>query len=196
MAKRLKLNIGNDGKIGVTSLDEEKNDNESEKRKVRLKGEVVNCGNDKLRFVRENRFEDSEQFFSQFSDETTKMGLTHANTNKIMELSKKLIETHTILILKALHIENEGNENTVKTIKETAEHMNKELDEMSSTLKRLEVCRKNPLFVEPKEVTLSLKWRSKTYTDTDLPSNNLIPSACQYVSIRKTLSAVFSQPDF
>lgn len=56
--------------------------------------------------------------------------------------------------------------------------------------------RQNALFVEPKEVTLALKWQTKVKTDSDLPNHRLIPSTCQFVSIRETLRAIFSQPDF
>lgn len=61
---------------------------------------------------------------------------------------------------------------------------------------RLKECRKNPLFVEPKEIALQLKWRSKSQSNSDISFHRLVPSTFQFVSIGKTLSAILSEPDF
>lgn len=78
MAKRLKLNIGDDGKLSVMSeeADDEFSEREEGERKVNFRGEVVSCEENKLRSVTENLFEDSDEFFGNFFEETTKLGLT------------------------------------------------------------------------------------------------------------------------
>lgn len=79
MAKRLKLNIGADGKLSV--MDQETVGNGSgssegeEKRKFRLRGEVISCGDNKLRYT-DNHYKDSIAFFETFFAESMAMGVT------------------------------------------------------------------------------------------------------------------------
>lgn len=198
MAKRLKLQIGNDGTFSVANscqtIDEV--DRHEEKRKVDLKGKVVACQNNKLRFVAENRFGEFDQFFQHFFKETVTMGLTDVNVNKIMELSGKLIETHAQMILKSVEIENQANEKIVESIREASHRVTEKLKNMSTAPKRLKEYAQNDLFVAPKEVSLALKWHTKSSPGSDLPSHKLVPSTCQFVSIIETLGAVFSEQDF
>lgn len=199
VSKKLRLNIGDDGQLSVTSSSRRENGEKNEeevKRKICLGGKVVSGAEKKLRFIVENRFEESDVFFGHFLEEITDMRLTGTKTNKILELSNKLIETHTKIILKLLENENQAKREIVETIKETSEHMTKELNKISTASKRLVKFRNNSLYVEPTEVSLDLKWRSKSRADNDLPSHSLIPSTCQYVPTSKTLKAIFSQPDF
>lgn len=194
----MKLNVSGDGKFTVSDLSQsiEESDEKSEKEEKRkLRGEVVGDAG-KYRFVPEVRFEGSREFLQQFYEDTTKMGLTEGNTNKIFEMSKKLIEAHTEIILKSLEVENQANQETVHTIKETSKHMTNEFNKISTKYKRLKELRNNELFVEPKEMTLALKWRTKTHSDSDLPSHRLVPSTGEFISIPDTLKALLSQPDF
>lgn len=197
MAKRLKLNIEGDGKISVTDFCQEVGDKGSgEKRSKVLRGKVVSCENNKLRFVPENYFEDADQFLEKYFKEITEMGLEGANTNKVIELGHKMIEIHTKLILKSLEIEKQATVETVAIIEETSHHITEQLKKIRTVASRSVEFRKNVMFVEPKEISLKLKWKTKTHPTSDLPSNSFIPSTCQFVSICKTLSAIFSQADF
>lgn len=195
-SKKLRLTIQGDGKLSVTSSSQieasEKGEDEV-KRKIRLGGKVV-CSTDGLHFDVENRFEESDVFFDDFLEKIISMGLTNKNTDLIVELSKNLIETHTNLVLKLL--QSSKNEDFVEIIKATSEHLNEQFKNISTNARRVKEFRKNPLYVEPKEVSLALKWRSKTFADHDLPSHKLVPSTCQFVSIKNTLKAIFSEKEF
>lgn len=198
MAKRLKLNIGDDGKFTVSELCKEVPAQElgEAKRKVGLKGAVVSGEDTKLYFVPEDIFADFDEFFKKIYEKLSGMGLTDANTNNVVELSSKLIEAHENLILKSLKKEDQANDEIVATIKEASQHSIEQLKKIGTASTRLNEFRKNPLFVEPKDVALTLKWQTKVYGDRDLPSHSLIQSTYQFVSIIKTLIAIFSQPDF
>lgn len=169
-SKRFKLNIGNDGEFNVEEKGDDEKSDEVGRRKLR--GEVV-CDGDQYRFVRENRFEGLHEFSDYFFNETTNMGLPEKKTDKIIEMSKKLIEVHTNLILQSLRIENQANKKTIETVKETAQHLTEELDKISSTYRRLTEFRKNELFIEPKEISLAFKWKTKTSTKIDLGWNSV-----------------------
>lgn len=192
MSKKLKLEFGSDGEFFVT----EKNDEEKQKRKVPLGGDIFVSESNKLHFVPSNRFEEFDQFFENFVGETTKMNVTAVNMDKIIKIAKQIIETQTKSILNSLKIENQSNDEIVETINQASQQMIKQFETISTSKKRLQKFQKNELFVEPKEISLALKWQTKISSDNDLPSHNLITSTCQYVSIRKTLSAIFSQSDF
>lgn len=198
MAKKLRLNIGADGKFTVNDLCQEKSSEElgGAKRKVALRGAVDSGEDTKLRFVPENIFADFNEFFKSFYDNVVGMGLTEVNTNNFVELSSKLIEAHENLILKSLQNENQANEETVATFKEASQHTIEQLKKIKTESARLSEFRKNPLFVEPKELALTLKWRTKVHGNEDLPSHSMVPSTYQFVSIIETLKAIISQPDF
>lgn len=199
MAKRLKLNIGDDGTFSVINSCQETADEDGiceEKRKHGLKGQVVTFEDNNLRFVPENRFGQFDEFFQEFFKQTATMGLTDVNINKMMELNISLIETHKEIIIKSLEIEKQANERIIESIEEASHHMTKKLKKMASAPQRLKEYRKHELFIEPKEVSLALKWRTKTSPGSDLPVHDLVPSTCQFVSIIQTLKVVFSQQDF
>lgn len=191
--KKLRLNIGEDGQLSVRSSNQ---GDEEVKRKIPLGGKVVISEDKTLHFTVENRFQELDVFFEQFLEKITDMRLTDKNTNTIVELSEQLIESHTNMILKLVENDKLTNEETVKTIKETSQHINKELKKVSTASKRLIEFRNNPLYVKPEENTLQLKWRSKALKDSDLPCHSLVPSTCQFVPISKTLKAIFSQQEY
>lgn len=195
MAKRQKfsLKIGDDGEISVTDSQHP----EENKRKVSLGGTVVSQENCKLSFVPErNLFEDLDQCLTKFNEDITKMGLKSVNTDQVIALSTTLIQTHTATILKSLEHSNQINDEIIENIRATSNYATEQLKKMSTAYLRLNEFRKNNLFVEPKEISLLLKWRSKCHASTDLPSHRLVPSTFQFVPISKTLSAILSQPDF
>lgn len=195
MSKRLKLSFGSDGQMCVTDNTQKiVEGEEKEKRKVCLGGSVVEVEDNNLRFVPENPYNDFDQFYEGFLKEIISMGLTQTNTNKIVDMSEQLIQMHRSMILNS--IDGQANHETIETIDDTSQYVTRELRKMSTGAKRMAQYRKNPIYVEPREVSLALKWRTKTNTDSDLPSNKLVSSTCQFVSISKTLSAIFSQPDF
>lgn len=189
--KRLKLNISSDGQLSVSS--NEADEAEERKRKGRLGGTVVDAEDKKLHFIKQNRFEEVDIFLEEYVEEMVSMRLTESNQNKIVELSEKLIESQTNIILKLLENKNEDH---METIKESSDYIVKKLKNVSTASKRLSEIRSNPQYVEPEEISLALKWRSKTRADSDLTAHGLVPSTCQYVPISKTLTALFSQPEF
>lgn len=196
-SKKLRLTIQDDGKLSVTSSSQIEASEEGEdemKRKIRLGGNVVCSTDGKLHFDVENRFEEYDVFFKDFLEKIISLGLTNKNTDLIVGLSKNLIETHTNLVLKLF--QSSKNENFVEIIKETSDHVNEQFKNISTNAKRVKEFRKNPLYVEPKEISLALKWRSKAFADHDLPSHRLVPSTCQFVSIKNTLQAIFSEQEF
>lgn len=192
MAKKMKLNIGNDGGLSVAELDHPVD----EKRKVNLGGRVVTSENNKMCFLRENIYEDCDEFYNIFFQEITGMGLTAVNTDKVLKLSEKLIQTHKTVLLKILESENQANDIIVQIVNETSQYMTEQLKRISTAQRRLAQFRQNAMFVEPKEISLGLKWRTTTSSDIDLPSNKLVSSTCQFVSIIETLRVIFSQQEF
>lgn len=192
MAKKMKLNIDGDGRLSVAELTHPV----EEKRKVNLSGTVVAGKDNKFRFLRENYYEGCDEFYSTFFQEIIGMGLTAVNTDKIVKLSEKLIETQKNVLLKILKSENQSNDIIVQRVNETSEYMTTQARQISTKARRIAQFRQNPMYVEPKEVSLGIKWRAKARSDTDLPLNKLVPSTCQFVSITETLRAIFSQQDF
>lgn len=193
MAKRMKLNIAEGGKL---SVEEPVQSDSSEKRKVNLSGTVIHGENNKFRFLRENLHKDIDEFHNTFFQEIISMGLTAKNTDKVINLSEKLIETQKNAVLNTLKREDQANNIIIQTINETSQYMAKQIEQISTSAKRLAQFRKDPMFVEPKEISLGMKWRTTASSVTDLPSNKLVSSTCQFVSITETLKAVFSQKEF
>lgn len=95
-----------------------------------------------------------------------------------------------------MDVENLANEATVNVIKSTSEHVLSLLRAKDSALRRVNALRKDEIFVEPKEVTINSKWKTKVHTDSDLPTHKMIPSTAQYVPISQTLNALFLREEF
>lgn len=94
MSKRFKLDIS-DGNISVAEkMDvEESAEVDEEKRKNRLRGEVIETCDKKLCFVPENRYEEFNDFLAKLFEETTTMNLTGTVLcllQKLMILEKNL----------------------------------------------------------------------------------------------------------
>lgn len=194
--KKFRLSVGPDGAFSVQEPKYEEPTSDCTKRKQNLGGRVIVSDENKFRFVKEDLYPDFDEFFDTFYQEIIGMGLTAKNTDKIMKLSEKLIENQKNVLLKILKSENKTNDTSVEIINETSQYMSKQIEQVSTSAKRLAGFRENPMFIEPKGISLGLNWRTKTSSETDLPSNTLVSSTCQFISIADTLKAIFSQQDF
>lgn len=55
----------------------------------------------------------------------------------------------------------------------------------------------SPYYVEPEEVAIGLKWQKpKVNPDTNIPNHQISQATFQYISVIKTLKAIFSDDDF
>lgn len=156
---------------------------------VRVSGE-----GERLRFVVERPRDHAKEIMNTFFIEIMKMNISQKNCDQFIDLSIKLLAAHEEMILESL-VENPG-ENVVNAVKETSKALINKFEQISSSTKRIKECQKMPTFVQPREFSVALKWKSKMPADATMPTDDMIQSTSQFIPISETLKAMFSQQEF
>lgn len=142
-------------------------------------------------------YKESNQFFSNLPSELCSLNLTQNNFKKAMELIVQIVEHTTHLSKKLVQRNCDTSKQACENIDSSSDYILKKIKTMNTTTKLKNIIRKNPLFVEPTEKAIGLKWKNaKVDPLTQIPDHGLIQSTFQYVSILKTLEALFKNDIF
>lgn len=138
-------------------------------------------------------YKEANEMFSSLPSELFSLSLStgkYANMIKIIE--KILNQTKNVCMLLC------GKNDRCSTNLETGNKfiLNK-LKEVSTLRKLKKQIESKPLFVEPEETAVGLKWKKpKVNKQTNIPDHKLVQATFQYVPILKTLNALFSDEVF
>lgn len=117
--------------------------------------------------------------------------MTYKQTNKVLEISEELIEKYSTVLCESF-----DDPESSQTVMKTSEMLREKIARRNSKQKRVEELQNNPLFVPPEQRTLSLKWMCKLDPNKDIPNHVLVQTIFHYVSILKTLAALFNDPNY
>lgn len=144
-------------------------------------------------------FKEFDAFFDEFTSEVDKLNLPHKSADKIYELSEKLIkqiEITSLSLVGSRHKESELVNKVKDSISESNQYMIRKFADNNTRFKRDHRREKNPLYVQPEEKAVGLKWRTKCRAETDLPDHKLVQPTFQHVPIAKTLRSLFQNEEF
>ncbi|XP_031639264.1 uncharacterized protein LOC116351315 [Contarinia nasturtii] len=114
-----------------------------------------------------------------------------------MEMIINIVEHTKQLSIKLVQNNCNGNNDIFENIKKGTGHVLDKLNEIKNMKRLKKNIRKNPLFVEPVEKSIGLKWKNaKIDPETEIPDHGLIQSTFQYVPILETLRSVLANKDF
>lgn len=110
----------------------------------------------------------------------------------IMIMEKILLQTKNICMLLG-----DKEEEFSKNLETANDFVLSKINEINTLRKVKKIVKSNHLFVEPEETAVGIKWKTpKVNKDTNIPDHKLIQATFQYVSVLKTLKAVFSDKAF
>lgn len=142
-------------------------------------------------------YKDCDDFFSNFPSELCELNLTRRNYEKTMKLITNIVKHAEQLSIKLVKKNCTESSDSVENIKKGTNHILEKLKDIETIHKLKTNITKNPLYVEPIEKSIGLKWKyPKVDPETEIPDHGLIQSTFQYVPILKTLQALFSNKDF
>lgn len=175
------------------------NDNEfgqatAEKRK--FPGKFIEIEPGKIQYLYDDPYKQSKNSLQEFYQDLLGMNLLYKNVDKVIELSRKLIQNQAILISKLLEENGQKNQQTTDVIEKSSNYIDQELNKVSSHYKRLKYFEDCALFVKPEPISVGLKWKSKSTAMSAQAVETFKQSTAQIVPIEKTLKALFSDTDF
>lgn len=132
--------------------------------------------------------------FADFVAKICAMGLKHKDFDVVLALCEKLIDESNNLAVQIAKSKSELK--LCEVIQAAQQHVEKKFKEVKSRHLRNVQLKLNPLYVQPVEMAIGLKWRTKTKPNVDLPDHHLIQTTLQYVPIAESLKAIFLRPGF
>lgn len=158
-----------------------------------IRGKYESNG-DKFRFVPDKEFVDFDAYFDKLYETVMEMGLTQKNMNTIFGMFGELVKEYDHLCMK--FETNDSQANSSQMERKALSHVQWKLSSIISAKKRLREFKQNPSFVEPTEIALGLKWKTKLSTENDLPDHRMVSTTFHFVPPSKTLQVLLSDPNF
>lgn len=148
--------------------------------------------------LRKQCFREFDEFFDEFIFDVLNTCETEKQMNTFFALSIKLVESSQRL---GLHLFDEQcNQSQLERIEpimnKCSEYIQKKLNSYKTSKLRLREFKKKPMFVEPEEVVIGMKWKTKTASDRIIPNHTLVPTTFEFVSPLKTLKSLFASSEF
>lgn len=145
-------------------------------------------------------FKNIDDTLQRINREIALMALHHEKADKIVGFMESLINDAKSACLDNV-VESLSNINQIacniarESVSKTHEYILNRLHQSSSRYKRQQLTANNIEYVAPDEKAIGLKWVVKP-TSSDVPDHKIIQTTFQYVSITKTLTALFKSDDF
>lgn len=162
----------------------------------KISGTVAISSNKSITFVPDIAvpYKKFNHSFSEFIAEISTMGLKHKDFDVILAQCEKLIgESNNLAIQVA---ESKLELKLSEVIQAAQQHVEKKFNEMKTRHLRNAQLKLNPLYVQPVEMAIGLKWRTKANPNADLPDHRLVQTTLQYVPITESLKTFCSRPEF
>lgn len=97
------------------------------------------------------------EFIREFSNEISSIGLPNDKTNRMIDLSIRLIKVYEKFCLKLFN--NETCDNFIDVLTFSSSYFVQKLSERDSTYKRSKILHQNDLFVGPEEKAIGTLWK-------------------------------------
>lgn len=138
-------------------------------------------------------YKEANEMFLSLPSDLISLNLTGEKyAEMIMIMEKILLQTKNICMLLG-----DKKEEFSKNLETANDFVLNKINEINTLRKVKNIVKSNHLFVEPEETAVGIKWKTpKVNKDTNIPDHKLIQATFQYVSVLKTLKAVFSDKAF
>lgn len=129
-----------------------------------------------------------------FTSEITKLKLNRSKTNIVYQLSSLLLIETFEFTRKIL--DDDNGMDCPQSLNASLHYVRMKLLEHQTTYKRNKHFGNNEMYVEPKEMAVGLRWDLVRDYQTLSTTSCLVQCKFQYISILKTLGALFQRSDF
>lgn len=137
--------------------------------------------------------------FNSFIDKLNELDLGQRKTDVIVALFADIMNASDDLFhaLAENDCKDDGSMSIIRQVRVSARsHREKKIDTIRTEYRRRKQLKKNPLFVEPTEKAIGIKWRTNNMTTAHMPDHTLVQTTFQYIPIKETLLALFSDQTF
>lgn len=146
-------------------------------------------------------YKDVDELFGKCFDQISLMQLEHEKENGFYKILKELFEVSKHACLSELENVISSNDQVIQTkVRDTInahyEYVFEKISANATRYKRKKQLEKNPLFVQPQEKAVGIKWVSNTAPSSDLSDWNKRQTTCQFVSMIKTIQSLFACNQF
>lgn len=157
---------------------------------------TIRRNNNKIEFVPDSVDENFDQFFENLSQKITCMNLSQKNTNDIIDLLEEFVVANSELYTRVFEKQNGLISDTADVLSKTKSYVLTKIKSIESTYRRNELMKKNPIYVEPVEKAMGLKWNTKNTPQLDIPDHRIAQTKFSFVKISDTLRSLFSVAEF
>lgn len=137
---------------------------------------------------------DCNTFLGSFKSKLASLHLNEKTTNEIYKLCGELINQAHILNISLIEENPEAHPSQI--LSKSKDFICDKLHENSSAYRRKVKCDGNQMFVQPKELSLGVKWEMLREKTTKIAVPKLTQCKFQYISIVETLKVLFKREDF
>lgn len=137
---------------------------------------------------------DFNVFFGSFRSRLANLHLNGKTTNEIYMLCSELV--NQTQIFNAGLLEEDPEADPMHVLSKSTEYICDKLHENQTAYHRKTKCNQNKFFVEPKELSLGVKWEMLRDKVTKISTPKQTQCKFQYISIVETLQALFKREDF
>lgn len=142
-------------------------------------------------------YKEINEFFLNLPTELRSLNLTQKNYKKTIDVISNIVKQTQNVCKKLIRKNCDVSERSCENIDIGSEHVLSKLEAMNTTFKMKKIIRQNPLFVQPVDKSIGLKWKNaKVNQKTQIPDHGLVETTFQYVPIEKTLISLFENKSF
>lgn len=134
-----------------------------------------------------------DQFFMKYMENVGKMNITTAQKDQIIKMNCEVLsEIHTF----QTEIVKRYQKDAYEINDEVFSHAITELDNINSTYRRQKIMKNSKKYVEPIELSSGFKFNLETDKLTGKQIRSTVQCTFQYISVLKTLTALFTDESF
>lgn len=151
--------------------------------------------------LQKKSFKIFDDVFQKCSTEIASMNLEHQKENSVYKILLQLCEVSKELCKSELQSvlcdqNKQMFDSAYNAINSSFEYILEKINAKSNRYKRCKQMKSNPMYVQPEEKAVGLKWVSKSVDSSDLIDWKLTDTTFQYISPIKTIESLFTRDDF
>lgn len=148
--------------------------------------------------LRKQCFQEFDELFDSFLSEILTVCDKQKQIDSSFVLISKLIKNVHKMEMELLReqVSRPEVEKIEPILNKCFEYVNKRISCHKTNKLRLREYRKNPMFVEPEEHVIGMRWKTKIAANQNIPDHKLVQTTYQFVSPLKTIKSIFSIPNF
>lgn len=168
---------------------------------ITVKDSIIDTTSSASIAVKTKAAQQHEQFDETFQAIVSKindMNLSEKNKNEVYNIIESTLNKFGDIIKVCL--QNQCTKNCEIKLQskfaEVKEHVIGKVGVFKSAYKRNKQLKQSKAYVQPKELAVSQKWKTRLDLKSGLPNHTIVQSTFQYVSIIETLRQLFGQDNF